>query len=172
MSDDSEPTFSERVEDIRERRQSNNQTKTKEEPSETVNTEKIENSDKTLHEKLTEFQNGEREENPRGEVPKKKVFGIIIGGVLGSILSISLLLSGHTGWGLILLSLPIIVPLVLTENGREFMKLVHEEIQEGNQSQKKTTRSKPKRICSSCGWQNPQENSFCHDCGSELGKSG
>lgn len=26
-----------------------------------------------------------------------------------------------------------------------------------------------KQICTNCGWQNPSENSYCHDCGEELG---
>jgi ribosomal protein L40E len=30
--------------------------------------------------------------------------------------------------------------------------------------------SEPKRICSNCGWQNPTENTYCHDCGEELGR--
>lgn len=28
--------------------------------------------------------------------------------------------------------------------------------------------SSSKTICSSCGWQNPSDMSFCHDCGKEL----
>jgi predicted ATP-dependent serine protease len=139
---------------------------------ETAETNTQVQSDKSFHEKVDEFQNGEREKNPWNEIPKWKLFGGIGGGVLAIILSILFSLSGNPGWGLIFLSLPIVAPLVLTEGGREFLKTVQEEIQDGNQVQQNSTQSKPKRICSDCGWQNPQENSYCHDCGSELGNSG
>lgn len=32
--------------------------------------------------------------------------------------------------------------------------------------------SSSKTICSSCGWQNPSDMSFCHDCGEELSTTG
>lgn len=143
--------------------------------SETVEAKEREQSDKSFHEKITEFQNDEREKNPWEEIPDWKLYGGIIGGSLSVVLSYYFIFTGHPGWGAIFLSLPIIVPLVLTEGGREFLKTVQEEMQEGmeegNQAQQSSAQSKPKRICSECGWQNPQENTFCHDCGSKLGKS-
>jgi len=171
MSDGDEKSFSERVEDIREQRRNPNQTEPEKADLEEKERKGIEESDKSFGQKIEEFQNGEREENPWGEVPKWKVFGGIIGIVLSLVLSIIFSLNGNPGWGMIFLSLPIIGPLVLTESGREFLKTVQEEMNDKNQVQQKSTQSKPKRICSDCGWQNPQENSYCHDCGSELGNS-
>lgn len=172
MSDGDEKSFSEQVEDIRERRQNLNQTESERTDSEEKEKKEIGESDKSFTQKIEKFQNGEREENPWEEVPKWKAFGGIIGIILAVVLSIMFSLSGNPALGAIFLSLPIIVPLVLTESGREFLRTVQEEMNDKNQVQQKSTQSKPKRICSDCGWQNPQENSYCHDCGSELGNSG
>lgn len=38
----------------------------------------------------------------------------------------------------------------------------------GSQQQQQSSSSKPKQICSNCGWRNPQTNNYCHDCGAEL----
>jgi len=129
-------------------------------------------SDKPTHQKVSDYQRSEGNKRPRDDIPNWKLYGGIGGGVLAIILSMVFFSSGNTGLGLIFLSLPIIGPLVLTEGGREILKEMQEEMEDENQIQKKSTQSKPKRICSECGWQNPQENSYCNDCGSELSNSG
>ncbi|WP_425492012.1 zinc-ribbon domain-containing protein [Haloplanus salinarum] len=56
----------------------------------------------------------------------------------------------------------------LTKSGSKWRNNVKSYLNSSSQTQiKKTTRKK--QICSSCGWQNSQENNFCHDCGTELG---
>lgn len=58
----------------------------------------------------------------------------------------------------------------LTRNGviarRSFMDVQKTQQQEGEQS----SPSKPTRLCGSCGWQNPKDNNYCHDCGDKLGE--
>lgn len=54
--------------------------------------------------------------------------------------------------------------LFATDDGRQFMENLAQEMEQSiDQS------SGSKRICQNCGWQNPMENNFCHDCGTELG---
>ncbi|QAU12509.1 hypothetical protein EKH57_07110 [Halorubrum sp. BOL3-1] len=170
MSDEEKKSLREQLEDNLEQQQDKNQTEQKKPKAKNKNN-RVE-SQKSFSQKIEEFQNGEREENPWENVPKWKVFGGIIGIVLSLFFSIIFLLDGHLGLSGIFMMLPVILPLILTETGRHFLKTLSEELEELDQTQHKSTQSKPKRICSDCGWQNPQENSFCHDCGSKLGKSG
>jgi len=61
------------------------------------------------------------------------------------------------------------VPLwaILTESGLEWLNNLDSASKSNTNTQ--TVNSSPKRICSSCGWQNEQTNNYCIDCGTELG---
>lgn len=67
--------------------------------------------------------------------------------------------------------------LVGTEGGRKAAKKAIEDMQEemenqnGQQQQQQVggkSSSEPTQVCSECGWKNPKNNNYCHDCGSEL----
>lgn len=60
--------------------------------------------------------------------------------------------------------------LFLTREGVAWRRSLEDHDGGGQQSQQQqeVSSSGPKRVCSECGWQNPQGNNFCHDCGSEL----
>lgn len=51
-----------------------------------------------------------------------------------------------------------------TESGKAF----REEVESQQQQQQSSGSSEPKVVCSECGWQNPKNNNYCHDCGAEL----
>lgn len=65
------------------------------------------------------------------------------------------------------------LPLFATATGRafrrDFARRVRENMEENQQSSSESRSQK--RLCQACGWQNPPENAYCHDCGTELGKS-
>lgn len=62
--------------------------------------------------------------------------------------------------------------ILFTESGAEWYR---KEVMNSNSSQTQntdtTTSSDNTIICMSCGWQNGQENNFCHDCGVALDDS-
>jgi hypothetical protein len=69
--------------------------------------------------------------------------------------------------GMVVASFPWIV---LTESGAQwFMNAVNKS---GSSSNSQSVSTEPKTddliVCSSCGWQNPQNNSYCNDCGDGL----
>jgi len=53
---------------------------------------------------------------------------------------------------------------------REFVRIMKNAAEEASQEQQQSTpQSKTEQVvCQSCGWKNPKNNNFCHDCGSEL----
>ena len=136
----SDPSFRERVEEIREER--NKETKNK-------------------------IADGNESEK---EVSQRKVWAVLAGIGIMELIGFGLLINGNPGLSMIIVFAPFVVLLLLTEDGRELLRNLPELIEEYQQHQ--SSQSRPKRICSSCGWQNPQENNFCHDCGSEFGKAG
>lgn len=57
----------------------------------------------------------------------------------------------------------------ITQRG-VIMKRMMSDLDLDTQQQSQTSSSPDsKRICPSCGWRNPDENNYCHDCGEELG---
>jgi hypothetical protein len=60
--------------------------------------------------------------------------------------------------------------VVLTESGAEWAMKAGDNSSTGNNTQSVDLNSSSgdTSICSNCGWQNPHENNFCTDCGSEL----
>lgn len=93
---------------------------------------------------------------------------------LGSFLSLGLLIGfiaiGELGAGIIVAGIAIVVSIALANVEDEaWEEFFLEELERAKQQQEDgPSESDPKRICSSCGWQNPSNNNFCHDCGSKL----
>jgi hypothetical protein len=92
---------------------------------------------------------------------------------LGSFLSLGLLIGfiaiGELGAGIIVAGIAIVVLIALANVEDEAWEEFLEEAERAKQQQEDgSSESDPKRICSSCGWQNPSNNKFCHDCGSKL----
>ncbi|WP_148290967.1 zinc ribbon domain-containing protein [Halorhabdus tiamatea] len=42
------------------------------------------------------------------------------------------------------------------------------DISEGLEQAQSSSKPNQKKICQNCGWQNPKDNNYCHDCGEEL----
>lgn len=54
-----------------------------------------------------------------------------------------------------------------TKSGRQFATVIYEQ-QQQQQSVVGKKEKGPQRTCPYCGWQNPEKNLFCHDCGSKF----
>lgn len=106
------------------------------------------------------------------EIPTWKLVIGLAGFIFGLFLSITFSLNGNGEMGLIILVSTFIAPFVLTKGGRDILKEMSEEIEKSNQRQDDSSGVKSNRICSDCGWQNPQSNNFCHDCGIKLTEEG
>lgn len=131
MSEDSsEPTFSERVEEIRE--------------------------------------DGEQSSDYDVEMGPAKTIAIVLGGLFGIGMVIGALTSDQPVFSLfVVFSIAIVVFAVIAfKNGDD----VTDAIQESNKQQQQGVQTNPeeKISCQKCGWQNPRNNDFCHDCGGEL----
>lgn len=92
---------------------------------------------------------------------------------LGTFLSVGLLIGsiaiGELGVGLIVAVIAIGVLITLANVDNEAWGEFLVDLEDINhQQQSSFSESDPTRICSSCGWQNPRNNNYCHDCGSEL----
>lgn len=123
-------------------------------------------SDKSFHEKVQEYRDGEREDNPFEELPQWKIWGFLGGFALILILGWAFLLNDQPFLALIIIGVPIASLLLFTESGQEFLKEISESME--NQQQQQQNSSKNKQICSNCGWRNPPSNNYCHDCGTDL----
>jgi hypothetical protein len=130
-----------------------------------------EENKKSFSQKIDEFRKGERETSPVDKFLAWEVIAGIIGIVLIYILSLGVILSGNLVLGVSILVVDIAIPL-LTKTGRELMIAlwsVTKELLELSLSEQTAGQSASERICSNCGWKNPEDNSYCHDCGIELG---
>ncbi|OYR50040.1 hypothetical protein DJ74_06730 [Halorubrum sp. Ea8] len=60
--------------------------------------------------------------------------------------------------------------IIFTELGATWFmnRVVESGSNQSNQTNNTTKESRNKIICQDCGWQNTQENNYCHDCGTEL----
>ncbi|WP_277541310.1 hypothetical protein [Haloarcula laminariae] len=94
---------------------------------------------------------------------------------VGILLSFWFSFSGNPLLGLVVLVLGVVLPLTLTEYGREELRRAKEQYKAGKKESysqpKQNTQSVSKQICKQCGWQNPRSNNYCIDCGEELGGS-
>jgi len=84
---------------------------------------------------------------------------VLFGGILGIFMNPSDPVSGFFGGMALFAILGVILVVALVKEG---------EIGDFQQHQQSSSESKPKVICSSCGWKNPTTNNYCHDCGEEL----
>lgn len=98
-----------------------------------------------------------------------KTIAIVVGGLFGIGMVIGALTSSQPVIGLfVVLSMAFVVLAVIGyKNSDEVM----DGIQEANKRQKQVAHPKEKINCRECGWQNPRNNDFCHDCGEELIKA-
>lgn len=135
---------------------------------ESSNEDDEEVTNKKFYEKVREYNTGKRDTNPFKELPQWKIWGAValLSGVV--VIGFALLAAGNMGAAFLVFSAPFIGVLILTETGREFLRVLQEEMEEGNQQQQDTSGIEPKKVCPDCGWQNPNEGNYCHDCGSEL----
>ena len=118
-------------------------------------------TDKTFLEKVEEYNEGEREENPMENVSKFKIGAILGGMILVNLIGWPLLLNGQAGMAMLVLVFGLGTLTISTKTGREFIKQMFENID----SQQQQSSSKNKQVCQSCGWRNPEANEYCHDCG-------
>ena len=90
------------------------------------------------------------------------IFGLMAApGEFSSTFLSGVILAGTVGW------------LGFTRTGATFWKGTMKIIKGASQQQEqKPSSSEPTRICSNCGWRNPEENNYCHDCGKELDRDG
>ena len=67
----------------------------------------------------------------------------------------------------------IFISIFLVSVGLLFLLLYYsdeslQEVLEEMEQQQSSSKSDQKKICQNCGWQNPKDNNYCHDCGGEL----
>lgn len=121
--------------------------------------------DKSFLQKLEEYNEGDRDQNPIEEVPQWKI-AIVTGGlILVNLIAWPLLLGGEATTAFVILVGGVFAVGMMTETGRSMVTEALEEIENQNQEQASSDES---RVCSNCGWQNPVENNYCHDCGEKL----
>ena len=104
------------------------------------------------------------------EVIAKLWVGVVILGVV-ELFGVVLLINGYIWLSISIAIAPmlfLIYLLIFTKKGWKTMQQLIDEIE--NYQQGNPNKSNPKQICSGCGWQNPNGNRFCHDCGSRLSK--
>lgn len=183
MSDDSEPSFRERVENIREERASEQQSDSSEKEhieddadqsfderaEETADDAKQSFRDR-VEEIKRERESGKRE-GVQEETPQNVQWGIVaaaflVGGILGAASNPAEPVSGFFVIGFIAGG---VAWAFATESGKAFRKEFKENMDEMQQQQQQSTSSsQSKVICSNCGWKNPETNNYCHDCGEQL----
>jgi hypothetical protein len=89
----------------------------------------------------------------------------IIGGVLGVVTNpqnpIAGFLAGSIFFG------ACVWPFA-TPSGKEYMKKKSSNSSQNQHQSVGKNNNEIKRACPSCGWQNPQRNNYCHDCGTKI----
>jgi hypothetical protein len=177
MSDDSETTFREQVEEIKEQRSEDRASDEQNSFSEKESAQ--DDADQSFRERVEEIRNERKEgregrsgevENFQEEISQQGQWGIVVGtflvgGILGAVSNaepvmgffVGGLFFGGVAWAF------------ATESGENFRKEFKENMEEAQQQQQQTSsNSKPKVVCSNCGWKNPKANNYCHDCGEQL----
>lgn len=124
-----------------------------------------------LHQRLKEYRKGTRDENPMEDIPDWVPLAWIFGILLLEFISFWFLVSGEFLISMLLI-LPLFILAVFTNLGREIVaQIIHifkQAAANADQNQATFGAGKKKLTCPSCGWQNPDGNNYCHDCGSEL----
>jgi len=91
---------------------------------------------------------------------------------LGIVLSFWLTSTGNPVLALLVLAIGFGLPLFLTEGGQVMLKDAQRNYNEGKENslsqQQEQQSGTSKQVCSECGWQNPRQNQYCHDCGVQL----
>lgn len=101
---------------------------------------------------------------------QKAIIGIgafLLGGILGASSN-----PAEPGFSFLVVGgfFGLVVWMAITKSGVAFRRTVASEMDESQQQQQVNRgRSEQTVVCRECGWQNPQSNNYCHDCGSELG---
>jgi len=182
MSDDSEPSFRDRVENIREERADDKQSDSSEEDPSQDDTnqsfdERVEevgnDAKQSFREQVEEIknarENGENK-NFQGENSSNSQWGVVagvflVGGILGAASNpdpifgffVIGFIFGGVAWAFV------------TESGKTFRKEFQKNMDNMQQQQQQSSSSsQPKVVCSNCGWRNPKSNNYCHDCGEKL----
>lgn len=119
--------------------------------------------DKSLLEEMGKRLPSENEETSNEEEAKGVLLGVgiavLLGGVVGLFLNPSEPISSFFGGMFLMAIVGVFIIGALVSDTSDF----------NNQQQQQTGgNSKPKVVCSSCGWKNPKSNNYCHDCGEEL----
>lgn len=113
--------------------------------------------------------------NEGKEVTEEVQWGIaigafLIGGIIGAMANPSQPVAGFIVIGIMFAGVALFLVALFTQP--EEMKEAWEELKdawEEAQQQQTSSSSKSKIVCSNCGWKNPEDNNYCHDCGEKLG---
>jgi hypothetical protein len=90
----------------------------------------------------------------------------LIGGIIGAVANPA---NPVSGFFIISLLVGGVVWAFATESGKKFREEVSENMDDMQQQQQQSdSNTEASQICSNCGWQNPANNNYCHDCGEEL----
>jgi hypothetical protein len=91
--------------------------------------------------------------------------------LIGGIFSVANVSTGYGVWftvGGCVAAFPFWV--FLTKSGMNWLNNLDSHVEEDNNTQSVTVGDSTERevICSACGWKNPVQNNYCHDCGNEI----
>lgn len=89
----------------------------------------------------------------------------LVGGILGAIANPA---SAGSAFFVVGIFFAGIAWTFATEEGKEFRKEFKKNMDDAQQTQQQNSSSAPSIVCSNCGWQNPEDNNYCHDCGEEI----
>ena len=96
----------------------------------------------------------------------------IIGGILGAVSNPTQPIFAFFVIGILAAG---VAWLTITKSGVAFRKQIAENAGNNNQQQQQqVSRGKKNErtvICQECGWKNPKQNNYCHDCGNEIQES-
>lgn len=180
MTDDSNKSFRERVEEIREEHRPDGAEKSNKPNQNELSTENLDPSDpsESLDYHLREIRQDAQDvtESDPFHIQADKETRVAAIGALFLVVTVGaallyppdMALMGGLSWGVIASGVGF---LYLTRSGVAIRRSFQDSIGNGQQQQQQVggKSEEPKRICGECGWQNPQENKYCHDCGAELG---
>lgn len=107
---------------------------------------------------------------------QKLLYGVgafLLGGFIGAFVYSTNPLFGFFVFGLMA---SFSVSLIITEAGvalRRTMEDIDMDTNNSSDNQQQqqistNQRSGPTTVCQNCGWQNPANNNYCHDCGNEI----
>ncbi|WP_424016200.1 hypothetical protein ACOZ4N_00080 (plasmid) [Halorientalis pallida] len=124
-------------------------------------------SEKPFHEKVEEFNANKRDTHPFKEIPRWKRWAI--GAILFAtpIIQLLLMLNGQVVISVLAGIIGLGYLAGFTKPGRGF---IHFAIENMDDDSSGISSTETKRVCPDCGWQNPQHNNYCNDCGEPLGR--